>query len=86
MEMHNRISYSFANLVAVLIGAAFCLQAKKSSRFLGIGLGLLIGFLFYGVFGVCSALGKGGILPPFVAAWGSNIIFGVIGVRVINRL
>ncbi|MCX5715780.1 MAG: LptF/LptG family permease [Candidatus Omnitrophica bacterium] len=86
MEMYNRVSYSFANLVAVIIGAAFCLRATRSSRFMGIGLGLLIGLLFYGVFGVCSALGKGGILPPFLAAWGSNIIFSIIGIRVINRL
>jgi lipopolysaccharide export system permease protein len=85
VETHNRIAYPFANIVAVLIGAAFCLKAKRSSGLLGIGLGLLIGLLFYGVFAVSTALGKGGLLPPFVSAWFANILFGSLGIYLINK-
>jgi len=85
VEAYNRISYPFANFIAVIIGAAFCLKTKRGSRLLGIGLGVLIGLLFYGVFAVSVALGKGGILSPFIAAWLSNIIFGLWGIYLINR-
>lgn len=85
IETHNRVAYPFANVIAVLIGAAFCLRTKRSSRLLGIGLGLLVALLFYGMFAVSCALGKGGILPPFISAWLSNIIFGVWGIYLINK-
>lgn len=85
VEVHSRFAYPFANVIAVLIGAAFCLKAKRSSRMLGIGMGVLIGLLFYGVFAISTALGSGGILPPFVAAWLANIIFGWLGIYIINR-
>lgn len=85
VETHNRISYPFANLVAVLIGAAFCLKVKRGSRLLGIGLGFLIGLLFYGVFAVSVALGKGGLLIPFISAWFSNIVFSLWAIYLINK-
>lgn len=85
VDAYNRIAYPFANIIAVLIGAAFCLRAKKTSRLLGIGLGLLVGFLFYGVFAISTALGKGGFFPPFISAWLSNIVFGVWGIYLINK-
>lgn len=85
VDAHNRISYPFANIIAVLIGAAFCLRSKRSSRILGIGLGFIIGLLFYGVFAISTALGKGGILPPFISAWLANIAFGLWGIYLINK-
>lgn len=85
VEAHSRVAYPFANIVAVLIGAAFCLRAKRSGRFLGLGMGFLIGLLFYGVSAICLALGKGGMLMPFIAAWFSNIAFGAWGIYLINK-
>jgi lipopolysaccharide export system permease protein len=85
IESYNRMAYPFANLIAVLIGAAFCIRVKRSSRILGIGLGFLVGFLFYGVFAISTALGKGGILPPFLSAWLANLIFGGWGIYLINK-
>jgi len=85
VEAYNRVSYPFANIIAVLIGAAFCLRTKRNSRMLGIGLGLLIGLFFYGAFAVSTALGKGGILPPLIASWLSNILFGILGIYFINK-
>lgn len=85
VEAESRIAYPFTNLVAVLIGAAFCMRTRRSSRLLGIGLGFLIGFLFYGVFAVSVALGKGGILAPFISVWFPNILFGALGIHLINK-
>ncbi|MEI8175526.1 MAG: LptF/LptG family permease [Candidatus Omnitrophota bacterium] len=86
VEAYTRLSYPFSNLIAVLIGAAFSLTAKRrGGRLMGVGMGLLIGLLFYGVFAVSIALGKGGILPAPVAAWSANLVFGACGMYLINR-
>jgi lipopolysaccharide export system permease protein len=85
VEAHSRFAYPFANVIAVLIGAAFSLRSKRNSRMLGIGMGVLIGLLFYGTFAVSTALGKGGVLPPFISAWLANISFGGLGIYLINK-
>ena len=85
IESHTRTAQPFANIIAVLIGAAFCLRTRRSRRLLGIGLGFLIGLLFYGVGAVALALGRGGMVGPFFAAWASNSIFGILGIYFINR-
>ncbi|NQU74138.1 MAG: YjgP/YjgQ family permease [Candidatus Omnitrophica bacterium] len=85
VEAHNRIAYPFANLIAVLIGAAVCLRAKGGGKLLGIGLGVLVGLLFYGVFAISIALGKNGVLFPFISAWFANITFGLWGFYLINK-
>ena len=36
---------------------------------ISIGVGLLVIVVFYSFAAVSSALGKGGVLPPFIAAW-----------------
>lgn len=85
IEAHNRVAYPFANLIAVLIGAAFSLRTRRSGRLLGIGMGFLIGLFFYGVSAVCVALGKGGVLPAFISVWLSNVLFGSWGIYLINK-
>ena len=40
-----------------------------------IFIGLLAGFAF----------GKAGILPPIASAWLGNIVFGIIGIYLINK-
>lgn len=85
VEAYSRFSYPFANIIAIIIGAAFCLKTKRGGRLTGIGLGFVIGFLFYGVFAVSIAMGKGGVIPPFLSAWLANIIFGTLGIYYINK-
>ncbi|MDD5449798.1 MAG: LptF/LptG family permease [Candidatus Omnitrophica bacterium] len=85
VDAHNRIAYPFANIIAVLIGAAFCLKVRSSSRILGVGLGFVIGLLFYGTSAISTAMGKAGLLPPFIAAWLANIVFGLWGIYLINK-
>jgi len=85
IEMHSRISYPFANVIVVLIGAAFCLMSRRKGRMLGVGLGFVIGLFFYGVLAISLALGRGGALPPVIAAWSANVIFGSLGIYLINK-
>lgn len=85
IESYNRTAQPLANFIAVLIGAAFCIRSRRSSRLLGVGIGFLIGFFFYGFSAVTIALGRGGLLPPFLAAWSSNILFGWMGIYFINK-
>ena len=43
------------------------------------GLSVAISFVYYGVLRAGQALGHYGALPPYVAAWMGDVVFGGIG-------
>lgn len=88
VDLHQKISFPFMNLIIILIGAAFAIKIKrrgKAAAIMGVGAGLIIGFIYYSLMATCVALGKGGILPPFVSAHLANAIFGFIGIALIRN-
>lgn len=88
VDLHQKISFPFTSLVVILIGAAFAIKIKgrgKAATILGMGTGILVGFIYYVLMATCIALGKGGILPPFLSAHLANIIFGLIGIALIRN-
>jgi lipopolysaccharide export LptBFGC system permease protein LptF len=44
-----------------------------------------VGLAFYGMNALAIALGKGGWLPPLLAAWGVPIAFSILGLRLTWR-
>jgi lipopolysaccharide export system permease protein len=45
-----------------------------------------MGFLYWMLLSLGIALGRGGVLPPLVAAWLPNLVFGTAGVISLLRL
>jgi lipopolysaccharide export system permease protein len=79
-DMYAKISSPFINLIISLLGIPFAIRLGRHGGFaLGITLSIIIGFLYWVFFNVCLALGHGGALPPVIAAWIANLIFGALG-------
>ncbi len=88
VDLHQKISLPFINLVVILIGAGFALRVRqrgKATALLGIGMSIAIGFIYYAFMASCMALGKSGTLPAFLSAHLANILFGLIGVIMIRN-
>lgn len=87
VDLHQKYSYPFGNFVIVLVGLPFALMVRnrKGMTFTAIGIAILIGFLYYVVNAVSIALGKGGLFPPLIAAWGAPILFTGIGLFTIEN-
>ena len=88
VDLHQKISFPFVNLVLILIGAGSSLKIKhrgKKSAVIGIGMAIVIGFLYYAFMATCIALGKGGILPPILSAHLANIAFASFGIILIKN-
>jgi lipopolysaccharide export system permease protein len=80
-----KISFPFANLIVVLVGAPLTARLRKGGLAVGVGIGLGLAFIYYGMLKGSQALGDHGLLPPVVAAWASNVIFGICGVLLVLR-
>ncbi|MFA5388366.1 MAG: LPS export ABC transporter permease LptG [Candidatus Omnitrophota bacterium] len=88
VDLHQKISLPFASLVVILIGAGFALKIRqrgRASALVGIGMSIVIGFIYYAFMASFIALGKSGALPPFLSAHLANIIFGSVGIILIRN-
>lgn len=80
VELYKKVSIPFACVVFTLIGTPLGLLTKKSGKSIGLGLSILIIFIYY-LFLVCGeTLGKKGLLTPLFSMWLPNIVLGVVGI------
>ena len=61
------------------------MRTERGSALVGIGTSLVVVLLYYGINSMCLAMGKGGVLNPFVAAWLCNVVFAAIGIYLVRR-
>ncbi len=88
VDLHQKVSLPFTSMVVILIGVAFAIKIKRGGRtaaIMGMGMGLVIGFIYYALMATCIALGKGGLLAPFLSAHLANIIFALVGITLIRN-
>ena len=87
VDLYQKMAYPAGNIVIVLAGLPLALMTgrRKAMTFTSLGLAMTIGFLYYVLNAVGLALGKGGALPPFTAAWLAPFIFLILAVVLIKK-
>lgn len=85
VDLHTRMAVPFASVVVILLGAPLAVHRGRGGTLRGMGTAIGTALLFYGGQALCGALGKGGWLPPLAAAWGPNLLFGALGIRLLRR-
>jgi len=80
-----KLAYPFANVVVCALGIPIALRLRRSSRVISFCGALAISFLYLWLMEIGRALGVGGTLPPFAAAWAANAGFGALAVALIAR-
>lgn len=86
VDLYYKTSFPFISFIVVFLGVGFGLRTRKGGVFWGIGMSLVISFVYYGVMAICLALGKGGVLMPQIAAWGPNLLFLGVGTVLLAKL
>jgi lipopolysaccharide export system permease protein len=78
--LYAKISFPFICLIMPILAIPFALRiGRGGSIALGVGLSVLIGFIYFAFFNFGLSLGKGGLLSPLLSAWAANILFGTLG-------
>ncbi len=77
VDLHGKIAFPLISVILFAIGFSFSMRSERSGGIArGIGIGLIIGFSYWLIFALGISLGRSGTLPPVLAAWFANIIFG----------
>jgi LPS export ABC transporter permease LptG/LPS export ABC transporter permease LptF len=74
-----KFSLPFTPLVMLLLGLPFAFKVGRSGSLYAIGISLLLVILYWATLAVFNALGLETILPPLLAAWAPNVLYGILG-------
>lgn len=90
VNLHLKLAFPFANLVLALLGVALPFVFPSGQRAIlwaaiGFVITLLTGFFYIGFVAVGSSMGKNGTLPPLLAVWIANLLFGALGLWMMRR-
>ena len=84
-KLYGRLAVPWTCLVVVLIAIPFGVASGRRNLFVGVAGSIFICFTYFVVQQVSLALGSGGHLPAWLAAWLPNIIFGATGMFLTTR-
>ncbi len=79
-QLQNKFAFPFASLIMVLIAIPFSFMMGKKGTLYGIGIAIGISIIFWGTFGIFSAMGSVGILTPFLSAFAPLMIFSAFSI------
>lgn len=86
VDFHYKIAFPFVSFVVVIIGAPLAMRPDRGSAMVGMGTSFIVILLYYGSLSLSLALGKGGHVPPILAAWASNLAFTLVGLFLIRKV
>lgn len=78
IEKHKRQASLLASYILTLIGVSLASRKVKGGLGLHLGLGILISFSFIMFMQVTTVFAISGAMPPMLAVWIPNIIFGIL--------
>ncbi|MFC1559849.1 LptF/LptG family permease [Candidatus Margulisiibacteriota bacterium] len=79
VDLMMKVSVPTTCLIFALVGIPFSLRRVRSGRTWGVLFTVMLIFTFYVFASIFRSLGHGGVVPPVMAAWFPNILFGGIG-------
>lgn len=84
-EIYMRISIPLASFFFAMIGAAVGTQKQRTSSSIGLGISVLIIFVYYAIMTFTTGLGKGGVMPSLLACSIPNILCLIAGCYLLKQ-
>lgn len=79
IALQSKIAFPLTCLVMVMVGLPFSFSVGKRGALYGVAIGMAIGLAYWSLTGVFEQMGRYEVLPPMLAAWGPNLLFGAGG-------
>ena len=86
VQLQKKLAYPLITLVMAVLAIPFALSAGKRGAIAGVATAIGIGVVYWTISGLFEAMGNLSQLPPAVAAWSPDLVFGFIGGYLILRM
>ena len=86
VQLHHKLAYPFVCVVMTLLGIPFSFVVARRGALYGIGASIIIAIVYWACLTVFETLGNTARLPPSLAAWAPNIIFGALALYLVLNL
>jgi lipopolysaccharide export system permease protein len=86
VELALKIAIPVTCIIIAVFGAPLATSTQRGGAAYGIGISLAITMIFLMLIQLTKAVGQGGVVPPTLAAWLPNIVFGVAGAILLARV
>jgi len=81
----QRYSLPFTCIVFTLIGASLGLRHHRTSNAVGLGISIIVIFVYYFIAISLSTLGDGGTISPYFCAWAPIVLGLTVGIFLLRR-
>jgi LPS export ABC transporter permease LptG len=80
VQLQNKIAFPVVSFIMAVVALPFAFRMGRQGALYGIGLSLVLGIVFIGLFAFFTKLGEAGALPPAVAVWSPGTVFGLLSI------
>ena len=85
-KLHGRLAAPWTCFVVVLIALPFGAATGRRNVAVGVASSILICFTYFVLLQLALALGTGGYVLPWIAAWSPNAFFALVGLALTWRV
>jgi LPS export ABC transporter permease LptF/LPS export ABC transporter permease LptG len=86
VQFYRKFSYPLIAFVVTLIGIPFSFTMGGKGALTGIALSIGIAIVYWSTSSLFEAMGNLSQLPPAMAAWSPDILFGLVGTYLLLRI
>jgi lipopolysaccharide export LptBFGC system permease protein LptF len=79
VQLWQKIAYPLVAVVMAVLAIPFALSMGRRGSLTGIAVAIGVALAYFVINGLFGALGDVNYLPAALAAWSSDLIFGLVG-------
>ncbi len=80
VQLQSKVAYPAISLIMALVALPFAFRLGRQGALYGVGLSIVLGMVFLAIYAFFTTLGEAGALPPRIAVWSPNAVFGMVAV------
>ena len=85
VQLMRKLAYPLITLVMAILAVPFALSMGKRGSLTGIATAIGLAIAYWVVAGLFEAMGNVNTLPPVLAAWSPDLLFGIAGAYLLLR-
>jgi len=77
VDLHSKLAFPVVSFVMGMVALPFAFRLGRRGALYGLGMAVVLGMVFLGIFAFFKTMGEAGGLPPIVAVWSPSVLFAL---------